>query len=53
MKCKLKKAWIDIELEHTKSRAVAKKIACDHFKEFGNAYYPALIRMENRLRRRK
>ena len=49
MKCKLKKAWIDIELEHTKDRNIARKIACDHYREFGKRYYPALIKMEKRL----
>ena len=49
MGCKLKKAWIDIELEHTKDRSVARKIACDHYKEFGARYYPALIKMEKKL----
>ena len=51
MKCKLKKSWIDIEMEHTKNRNIAKKIACDHVKEF-KGYYPALIKMERRLRRK-
>jgi len=53
MVCKLKKQWVDIELEHTSSRKKARKIACDHYKEFGNAYYPALIKMESKLRRKK
>lgn len=52
MACKLKKKWVDIELEHTKSRKVARKIAGDHLKEFGCAYYPALINMEKRLTKR-
>ena len=49
MKCKLKKEWISIEMEHTKNPAIARKIACDHVKEYGNKYYPALIKMEKRL----
>lgn len=49
MVCKLKKKWIDIELEHTSSRKKARKIAQDHLNEFGCAYYPALIKMETKL----
>lgn len=49
MVCKPKKSWINIELEHTKSRRLAKKIAGDHIKEFGCAYYPALMKMEKSL----
>ena len=52
-KCKLKKAWIEIEKEHTSSEKVARKIACDHYKEFGAKYYPALIKMEARLKNAK
>lgn len=40
-------------MEHTKNRAVARKIACDHYKEFGARYYPALIKMEAKLARGK
>ena len=49
MKCNLKKKWIEIEMEHTKNPKIAAKIACDHYKEFGAKYYPALIKMERRL----
>lgn len=49
MNCKIKKKWVDIELEHTKSRKVAKKIVKDHLKEMGCGYYPALIKMEAQL----
>lgn len=49
MACKIKKAWVNIELEHTNSRKMARKIAGDHLKEFGCAYYPALIKMEKSL----
>lgn len=52
MKCKLKKSWINIEMEHTKNRNFAKKIACDHVKELGKEYYPALIKMERRLKKK-
>jgi hypothetical protein len=51
-KCKLKKSWIDIELEHTKNRKVAKKIAQDHVNELGCGYYPSLIKMEKKLKKR-
>lgn len=40
-------------MEHTQNRAIAHKIALDHFKEFGNNYYPALIKMEHQLAMRK
>lgn len=52
MNCKLKKKWIDLEMEHTTNRFFAKKIACDHIKEFGSKYYPALIKMERKLKRK-
>lgn len=52
MECRLKKAWINIEKEHTSSEKVARKIACDHYKEFGAKYYPALIKMERRLKKK-
>lgn len=43
--------WVDVEMEHTKSRRFARKIAQDHVNEFGCKYYPALLKMERRLRR--
>jgi len=49
MNCKIKKKWIDIEMEHTKSRRMARKIVGDHLAEMGCGYYPALIKMEKRL----
>ena len=49
MVCKLKKSWIDIELEHTSNRKLAKKIAQDHINEMGCGYYPALKKMERKL----
>ena len=59
MKCKLKKAWINVELkEHGnlfpkgKRRMMAAKIACGHVKEMGIGYYPALFKMEKKLKRR-
>ena len=52
MACKIKKSWIELEKEHTKSNEKAKKIVEDHLKEFGCNYYPALIKMEKKLKRR-
>jgi hypothetical protein len=41
-----------IEMEHTKSKQVAKKIATDHLKEFKGAhYYTELIKMEKKLKK--
>ena len=45
----LKKSWIKVELEHTRNINTAKKIACDHVKEMGRGYYPALKKMEKKL----
>lgn len=47
------KVGTKIELEHTKSKKVASKIAKDHLKEFGPRYYVELIKMEKKLARRK
>lgn len=44
---------IKIEMEHTTSRKVARRIASDHFAEFGKEYYPALVKMEEKLERDK
>jgi len=43
---------IKVEMEHTKNPAIAKKIACDHLKEFGYdaKYYTELLKMEKRLK---
>ena len=49
MDCKIKKKWIDLEMEHTNSRKVAKKIAKDHIRESGCKYYPELIKLEKKL----
>jgi hypothetical protein len=38
-----------IEMEHTKSKKLAKKIAMDHLHEFGDAYYKGLIKLERKL----
>lgn len=53
MKCKIKKNWIKIEMEHTKSKKRAEKIVKDHLNEFGCKYYPALIKMEKKLNKWK
>jgi hypothetical protein len=45
------KAGTKIELEHTRSRVKAKKIAMDHLHEFGDAYYHGLIKLESRLKK--
>jgi len=41
-----------IEMEHTRSKKVAERIAKDHLGEFTN-YYTELKKMETRLKRRK
>lgn len=41
-----------IEMEHTNSKKVARKIAMDHLHEFGNRYYVELQKMEKRLSRK-
>lgn len=47
------KHWLKIgtkiEMEHTKNTKRARKIASDHFAEYGWRYYPALIKMESML----
>ena len=45
------KVGTKIEMEHTKSRKVARRIAFDHLHEFGDAYYKALIPMERKLKK--
>ncbi len=52
MNCKIRKKWIDIEMEHTKSRSKAREIVKEHLQEWGCPYYPALIKMEKRLRKK-
>jgi len=39
---------IKVELEHTKSKKIARKIALDHLNEFPT-YYTHLLRMEKKL----
>ena len=43
---------IKVEMEHTTSRRIARKIALDHLKE-SVLYYKYLAQMEKRLRRLK
>ena len=38
-----------VEMEHTKSKKVAGKIAKDHLNEFPN-YYTHLVKMEKKLK---
>ena len=47
------KVGTKIEMEHTRSRLRARKIAKDHLNEFGDAYYHGLIRLENQLRKKQ
>ena len=47
----IKKRWINLEMEHTKNPNVAKKIVQDHIREFGCKYYPALIKLESKLKK--
>ena len=52
--CKISKRelrlGIPIEMEHTKSRRVAKRIASQHICEFKNYYSKGLLPMERRLK---
>jgi hypothetical protein len=56
MVCKVKKSWINVEMEHaslfpkSKQKSMAKKIASQHVAEMGCGYYPALKKMENKLK---
>lgn len=51
MDCRIKKSWIQIEKEHTSSDNAAKRIVMQHIKEHGCGYYPALIKMERKLKK--
>lgn len=50
IKCKIKREWVRLESEHTDNPLFAKKIVNDHLREYGCRYYPALIRMEKKLK---
>jgi len=52
-KLKVPSYAVKIEMEHTKSKKKAKKIATDHIKELGKAYYPALVKMEAKLKKKR
>lgn len=56
-KCNISKRELKIgtkiEMEHTKSKNVAKRIASQHICEFPQYYSKGLIPMERRLRREK
>ena len=45
------KIGVRIEMEHTKSKKVAEKIAKDHLKEFSNYYSKGVLPMEKRLKK--
>ena len=49
--CKIKKEWLNAESEHTTNYFKAKKIVMEHIKEHGCGYYPALLKMERRLKK--
>lgn len=40
-----------IEMEHTKSKRLATKIAKDHLREFPNYYTKGLVPMEKKLKK--
>ena len=42
-----------MEMEHTKSKTKARKIARDHLKEFPKYYSKGLIKMERRLKKKR
>lgn len=50
LKCKINKSWIEDEMIHTKNRWYAEKIVKDHIKEYGCGYYPALKKIERKLK---
>lgn len=41
---------VQIESEHSNDLAIQESIVCDHLLEFGVAYYPALKKMEEKLK---
>lgn len=47
------KVGTKIEMEHTKNRLRARKIAMDHLHEFGDAYYHGLIKLEANLKKKR
>jgi len=56
MGCKIDKKQLamgmKVEMEHTTNKAIARKIAIDHLKEFcGKPYYSELLKMEKKWAR--
>ena len=43
--------WMKMEAEHSSSKVVQSRIVHQHVNEFGVGYYPALKKMEARLKR--
>ena len=43
--------WRAMEAEHTANRAAQERIVMQHVHEFGPRYYPALQRMEAKLKK--
>jgi hypothetical protein len=53
-KAKPTKQGVKVEMEHTPQKKVARIIAGNHEDEFkGKKYYPALKKMEKKLKREK
>jgi hypothetical protein len=59
MSCKLKSSWINTELEEhgslfpkNKRRIMARRIAAGHVREMGCGYYPALFKMEAKMKKK-
>ena len=46
------KIGIKTEMEHTKSKKIAERIAKDHLREYPT-YYTELVKMESKLKKRK
>jgi len=44
--------WRKMESEHTKSKAKQEQIVRDHIRAHGKGYYPALAKMESKLRKK-
>ena len=44
--------WRKMEAEHTKNPIQQAKIVRDHVREHGMGYYPALKKMESRLKKK-
>jgi hypothetical protein len=51
MNCKIKSEWLAMEGEHTSNKAKQLKIVNQHIKEYGCNYYPALKKMEAKLKK--